>query len=182
MNLEINEHKKNLISIHPVQLETWRGKIFFKYFLKKYFERGVYWIIDGRKPEFYEECAAIILELNSMIAGGQIMAIYYDDDVYEPILYIKTDIKLFDAFFEIIYKLWISYEQGAIIVLNIDWVIPEAKLKDIYNSSWANIADLYESFIFFKSIERDVLWIGKSNSLDFISESETFECFNFSIQ
>lgn len=71
-----------------------------------------------------------------------------------------------DAFVGILSGIWFSYEQPSAIFL-FDESENEAASNFTWRTDWKTITEKFKSVIVFKSVEGDVMWIGKSSEIDF---------------
>lgn len=59
-------------------------------------------------------------------------------------------------------QLWFAYEHTAFC-----FFVENEIAADVKRKSWSEITTNTKSYVLFKGIEEDVLWIGKSNELEF---------------
>ncbi|WP_207622466.1 hypothetical protein, partial [Niastella koreensis] len=85
---------------------------------------------------------------------------------FEFYLYINIEL-LNQRVFDLICLIWETYEYPTLIFSK--EIDPFLKIKPnkIINGSWKEVTLLSMSYILFKGIEDDVLWIGKSKDLEF---------------
>lgn len=157
----LNYHSSNLIALSPLKLNLWSDRIFFQYLIESFAENNAYLVSTNSRP--YNEYKEIIEDAEKIIPKDFILFSRQQKRYAEFRWYVATqDLK--DNIVELIYTFWNSFEQVSLVFTSeIDKYIS----VDIRNTFWEDLTKLSESYIFYRGLEDDVLWIGKSSTLNF---------------
>lgn len=86
-------------------------------------------------------------------------------DIYNDYNQISDFLTFFDHNkFELLTKVWSYFQHTSIYFIEED-----IKEKEISNYEWVYITKKYKSYVIYKDIEENVIWIGKSKNLKFDS-------------
>lgn len=166
-NQEVILHEKGmLLSIKPFQVDNYYDKIFFIELLSNYITISKRVYIIGRRPEYdastwihkIEQRILNIKEATSIqITNRDISIVIYDSSNKHLAV-------------DIITYIWNAYEQPSVIFMtnsNIDIKTHISLLST--RTSWENVVSASSSYCFFRGIEDDVLWLGRSSELSFMN-------------
>ncbi|HFI4796666.1 TPA: hypothetical protein ACGQK4_002391 [Elizabethkingia anophelis] len=153
------KYKGNLLSIkspykHLTQLEFLLEDIFS--------------ILHKQQPGcLFIECSRPTYDYDLNDLNNEIKNSIRDKDIYfssntSEIRYSDNDFKN-NEILDILPKLWFAYEHLCFRFTN----VKNNNINDYYRKPWYEIANMVESYIVFKGIEEDVVWIGKSDNLEF---------------
>ncbi|AQX02277.1 hypothetical protein [Elizabethkingia anophelis] len=115
-------------------------------------------IIECSRPTFEYDLNDLNTKIKNLIDNKEE---YFFCDSFET-RYINNNFKNIETL-NILPELWFAFEHINICFTN-DKVI---NINDYYRKHWYEIANMVESYIVFKGVEEDVVWIGKSDNLEF---------------
>ncbi|HFK5529480.1 TPA: hypothetical protein ACGZ99_003563 [Elizabethkingia anophelis] len=160
MNEIVNDkYNKNLISIksnykHLTQLEFLLERIFS--ILHNQLPGCL--IIECSRPTFEYDLNDLNTKVKNLIENEEE---YFFCDSFET-RYINNDFKNIEIL-KILPELWFAFEHINIRFTNAKVI----NINDYYRKPWYETTKLTESYIVFKGVEEDVVWIGKSDNLEF---------------
>jgi hypothetical protein len=164
-------HDKSLLSIAQIDNSNWADKIFFKNLLKIFFENksNNEVILSARRPIEGFNTRQLIKETR-----GYANVIFESEGSYDEVLFSLTVAgSQLEKFLELCNRFWTSFEQPTLIASNNSKLLLEKGVKFLLTSHWKDLTKTSSAFVFFKGIEENVLWIGKSSALTFPAEIVT---------
>lgn len=152
-----NKEKGNLISIKPIaNIHSDR----------QYLASIIISLLNLTKGCLYIEASRPNYNVNDIIED--LKRIFINNDSFKSNFF---EVSFFcheinDALLSILSEIWFAYEHTAYCFFVDDKIEFNVKRK-----AWYEITSRIDSFVMFRGIEEDVLWIGKSNGLEFNIES-----------
>jgi hypothetical protein len=162
MMREINFHRNNtLYSIKPIE-DIYGDREYYKGILNRLLARSETVIVKGMRPIFKVEQSP---EAIIGIRMGVEKLIKEDDWFSFAFLYHKKEDN--DEFTDVCLKIWFEYESpGFIFLVDLEEDRILNKIIEDKFMPWDQMAKLTPCYILFKSIEDDVVWIGRSTDLE----------------
>lgn len=154
-----SKEKNNLLSIKPID-DNYLDKNYLISIIRSLFTltKGCFYV-EVSRPNF--DTSYLALELQSILdrdSGFRYTAfeiLFYSKHINEELL-------------KVLSVLWFSYEHVSFCFLKKS----ESEI-DLKRKSWYEITEKFESYVLFKGVEEDVIWIGKNKKLKF--DLETIE-------
>lgn len=154
-------HNENLCSIAEIE-NTFSGRSFIREVLNKILPNTTLVIGQAQRP-YYEP----VLSIKSMNILSKFEKLDIDQDLFSLSFHYYTKERN-DDFVQVFLDVWFEYEQPAFSFFL------SGQEKQLYNClaiyrrmSWKDITGLAPSYVLCKGIEEDIMWIGKSNILQF---------------
>jgi len=156
---EINIYNKDeltLCAIKPVR-DVYSDKMYLISLIEKYYSlTGALLYIDVCRPNY--DVSKIVRGLGKVPAVAKTLAI---DDNFFSISFMYKEKLVENDLLYILSEIWFAFEQGLFsFFTDKDVAIPPKR------SSWKKIVTHSSSFVMFKGVEEDVVWVGKSNDLE----------------
>ena len=154
-----------LLSIKGVD-PNYSGKIYLQNVLNVLIQNSHCTLIHVRR-NYYEDHN--LKRLASQVRNLLVEDIRIEDDLFEISFHFSKDQLTGDVLW-ILIDLWFSFEQPAFFFLKETGSLEVNYERFLTESlSWSQIANIASSCLMFKSVEEDVVWIGKSSDLSFDS-------------
>lgn len=150
----IKENRKNLLSIKCDDILFTNNTFVEILELFKREGNGNFYI-EGSRDTYEYDPYTIKYQIEKVLKNGEILE--FSD--------FKIKIKGEDMNSELIsilWKFWFTYEH--VIVC---FFIDDKNIVNLEKKAWYDITEYYKSFVLFKGIEENVVWIGKSDDLSF---------------
>lgn len=157
-NLKIHNDKDgNLISIKSIE-DCYADRRYLASIIDKLFSlTGGCLYIEVSRPNY--DVSLIMEKLKNAFPDNIDLATYVN---FLEVSFCYNGNKLSNDMRDILSDIWFSYEHRAFCF----FVNSEVEF-DLNRKPWYKITSGSDSFIMFKGVEEDVLWIGKSDSLAF---------------
>ncbi|OPB93807.1 hypothetical protein BAS10_12895 [Elizabethkingia meningoseptica] len=129
---------------------------------------SIFAILHNQLPGcLFIECSRPTYEYELNYLNDEIKKSIGDKDIYFfantfEIRYSDNDFKN-NEILNILPKLWFAFEHLCFRFTN----VKNNNVNDYYRRPWYEITNVVESYIVFKGIEEDIIWLGKSNNLEF---------------
>jgi hypothetical protein len=157
---DINYHSENLCSVAQIE-KTFSGRYFIRETLNRILRKTVLVIAEAQRP-YYEASLTSLSQIPAELEDLRI-----DKDLFSlSFNYYSKENN--DKFIEVFLEIWFEYEQPAFAFFI------TGQESNVYRNlalhrrmSWKEITDLSPCFVLFRGTEENVMWIGKSNNLDF---------------
>ncbi|AQX08381.1 hypothetical protein [Elizabethkingia ursingii] len=114
--------------------------------------------IECSRPTYEYDLSDLSTEIKSSIEDKDIYFFFSKSENH----YSDNDFKN-NEILNILPKLWLAFEYLCFRFTN----VKNNNINDYYRRPWYEITSVIESYIVFKGIEEDVIWIGKSDNLEF---------------
>lgn len=160
MNFNIKYHNRNLISIGYIQ-NDYCGRTYLRYLIQEFVQSTYALYVNANRRNYILDFAPNLINIFSEKKVSVKVADLDDGISFWWNSKNKLDENLL---FDLLIDLWIEYEQIFILFSNEKNDINKRVLS---NLSWDIICSEMNSFIMFKSVEDNVIWIGKSSQLNF---------------
>jgi len=159
---DINYHGDNLCSIAGIE-NTFFGKGVIRELLKNLLRESVVVVAEIQRP--YDD--AWLLRKKIYDISSDIQNLKIDSDCFAVSFdYIVKEEN--EEFIKLFVDLWFSYEQPTFSF----FLLKQG--QELFNSliigkrlSWQKVTEISTLYTLFKSVEEDVIWIGKSKNLGF---------------
>jgi len=119
----------------------------------------------ARKPNEIFDVGGILNETSRFINPDN----YLHQDINENDVgfYQNATNLLDDYMLELINKYWFYFEQPTLVVCKDLKKFLDKDFNSLVGYSWKDITKISDSFVLFRGVEEEVLWVGKSQALDF---------------
>lgn len=155
-------HNKNLCSIAGVE-NTFLGKYIIRDVLNKILPNTTLIIAEAQRPYYKPELS--VVSINNISSEFENLKI--DEDLFSLSFNYYTK-ENNDSFIQVFLDIWFEYEQPAFsLFLSGQEMQSYKNLKIDRRMSWKDITALLPCYVLSKGIEDDVIWIGKSDVLQF---------------
>lgn len=166
---DIKVHNNILLSIKPIIMDVYYDRQYFKDIIIEYIKISKTIYVGAMRPE--QKTKNLIENIRKVIPKTD-MFISHHRELNEIALFIEItemNINIQDNVIDIILNIWTIYEQPALVFsINNQFSIEERTLLASNRLSWEKTVNLTSSYMIFKGVEDDVLWISKSSNLVFI--------------
>jgi hypothetical protein len=164
MDIKIHKNENNqLLSIKGVDYDYQSKQYIFK-LLNKLIQLAGYVLIKVRRNN-YEHSSIDKLKKEGTSLG--IKNLKVDSNLFEISFNFNTA-KPKQELLPLIVDLWYCFQQPVYYFFtNEDSLEYNNEILLNNNFSWKEVVDLSSSYVMFKGAEEDVIWIGKSDELDF---------------
>lgn len=151
---------ENLLSIKGLS-EEFSGRSLFRTLLTPLLRLTSIVKVDSERPNYYpgltkDSITAIGSNISNLALGSDKFSIQFD--------YVIDDQA--DAFIEVFSEIWFAYEQPKAIFI-VSSIHQSTSNQFSRTSSWEEVTNSLSCYVTFKSIEDDVMWIGKSSDMSF---------------
>lgn len=164
MDVKIHKNSNNqLLSIKGVGY-NYQSKQYILKLLNKLTQSAGNVIIQVRRNNYKDSSInKIILDFDSL----GISNLKVDKNLFEISFSFNSN-KLNDELLQALVDFWFCFEQPSYYFLtNLEELILNQEILLNINLSWKEAVKVSNSYVMFKGIEEDVIWIGKSNKLEF---------------
>lgn len=149
-----SHNSNNLISIKSIENNLFDRKYFIELNRKLLFMTSGLVYIQASRPNYIFNIDEF--RNDDLIIGNQISNCNFNEEIC---FFIRKDS---NNLLNFLTKIWFSFEHISFCYTDQDFINFDLKRK-----SWSEIVKNIESFVVFKGIEDDVVWIGKSEKLSF---------------
>lgn len=158
----IKIHTENLLSLKSDNMLI-NNNVFVE--ILELFQKEVHGVfyIEGSRETYEYDTKVIKYQIDKTLKNEDIF-LYSDFEMKVKGVNINSEL------ISILWRFWHAYEHVIICFL-----VDEINKIDITRNAWYEITEHYKSYVLFKGIEQDVIWVGKSDKLnfDFLTEFYT---------
>jgi hypothetical protein len=152
-----NHHQENLISIKGLE-DNFSGRSLFRSIINPLLRIATVVRVECERQNYYSEItdrtiASIGPNISELETSADGFSIQFNYGIDEDI----------DVFVQVFSNMWFAYEQPSAIFVCDDSVMTQFPAR----LSWLQITERLDGFVVFKSVEDDVMWIGKSPTQSF---------------
>lgn len=159
---DLNYHHANLLSIKSINTQAWGDKLFFKNLVLGFIDKKQSIIVTARRPNDLLNTELLLDE--AKLSGFVDIPYFYRDEIILQVIQRAHE----DRPLELLAKYWVAYEHITITIKENSATIE--KPKHLFKYTWTEMIQVMSaSFVFFKGVEDDVIWIGKSPEIEFPS-------------
>lgn len=165
MEIFYYKHDKDICALKGVD-ESFGNTLYIK-ILTLYLKEGDKCIVLARRNNYNVQ--ELIQRINLENLVHEIEFFYYSDDHVDLQIVIKIDGNI-DWLVLILEQIWFAYEQPTFCIFFENFDAPPIMgsfLSNLLELSWKQIVSKIDGFVFFKSAEDNVVWIGKSSNQNF---------------
>ena len=152
----INQHGETLVSIAGIE-DTFSGRYLFREIINNILPTASMIFAKASRPHFYPISMVTLIDK----AAGLIENLSLDKDLFSVSFNYKTRTDN-DELFYLLEELWFEFEQPCFVFYQDDGQAARTFKPDI---SWKKITETWSSFVLFKSVEDDVVWLGRSSGI-----------------
>lgn len=148
-----NKEKGNLISIKPLE-DIYADRRYLIFVIVNLFnltKECLY--VEASRPNY--DVSNIIKKLKGILINND----SFKSSFFELSFFCN---EVDDALLDILSEIWFAYEHPAYC-----FFVEDKIGFDVKRQAWSHITSQIDSFVMFKGAEEDVLWIGKSDDLEF---------------
>lgn len=152
--LKIHSNEKgNLLSIKPVD-NTYSNRSYFIFIITTLFAltKGCFYV-EASRPNYNTN--DLLIQLKEVLSSNCNFR-YTDFEIS------FWDTKAGEKSLAFLPSIWFAYEH-----ISVSFFVENNIEIDIKRKSWDEITESSKSYVLFKGVEEDVIWIGKSNDLEF---------------
>ena len=156
------DYQNNLCSIKSIE-NDFSGRLYFLNLLRR-LTSNLNIILYANVLRPYYEVEKTVAKINAL--RGELFELKISDDFFEISFHVIQS-NMSDNILELIVELWFEFEQP-LFVIAIDE--EPAKVLRIINNrfiKWNDITETIEAYTIYRGAEEDVVWIGKSDELEF---------------
>jgi hypothetical protein len=142
----------------------WQDKQFFKYLMQDFIKEGYDCILSTScKP--LDGYIKVVQKANELLPEENMLG-DFSDKVTSEYAWVIGEKDLNEDVFDLINSFWYYFEQTSLLITNDLKAYAELDIKNMY---WHDIVQKSNSFLFYKGLQEEVIWIGKSGNINFPS-------------
>jgi hypothetical protein len=158
---ELIHQNNNLLTISSFNYEKWGDSLFFKHLIED-FSKEYRFILSTNMRSLTIKHLKVIEDANKLLQDENI--IFWADSEY-VCAFVKE--AMTEDMYNLIVSFWATFEHNALIFTNDLDPFVEIFQFGYEKTDWYDLVHKARSFIFFKGLQEEVIWIGKNGNLDF---------------